>query len=123
MKVLFDTSIWEVLYSLLHKRRRDVEWVGHWEKQPSDQELLAYALEHQKVIVTLGEDLRQCIDAEDLPHYGILQLPARLSGAEQAKQCFRLLSRCQRDLSEGDIVTFNENGISVRSPLSPHQEQ
>lgn len=121
MKVLLDTSIWEVLYRLLHKRKIDVEWVGHWEQQPSDHALLTYALEQEKIIVTLGEDLAQRIDAENLPHYGILQLSARLTGTQQAQQCFRLLSRCQNDLSEGDIVTFNENGISVVSPLPTNE--
>ncbi len=117
MKILFDTNIWEAIYTLLHKRGVDVDWVGHWAQRPTDQELLAYALEHKKILVTLGEDLSYLIEAQDLPHYGVLQLPSFATGKKQAEQCIRLLKACHRDLLSGSLVTLNTEGVSVHSTL------
>ncbi len=123
MKLLLDTSIWQVLYQLLQQRQLDVDWLGNWPQQPSDRELLSLALAQQRIIVTLGDHLEQCINREHLPHHGILQLPAFASGVEQAKQCLRLLTHCQHDLNAGSLVTLNENGIQVRSSFTPTKVQ
>lgn len=56
MKVLLDTCVWGGARSVLEAAGHDVIWTGDWEKDPGDEEILAYAHREGRVLVTLDKD-------------------------------------------------------------------
>lgn len=44
MKVLLDTCVWGGARFVVESAGHDVIWTGDWEKDPGDEEILAFAL-------------------------------------------------------------------------------
>ena len=56
MKVLLDTCVWAGAMEELKEAGHDVEWVGHWERDPGDEKILSTAFTNYQVLVTLDKD-------------------------------------------------------------------
>lgn len=113
MKVLLDTCIWGGAKNDLVSAGHDVIWTGNWEKDPGDEEILAYAKRENRVLVTLDKDFGELAVVFDLPHSGIVRL-VNLSAKEQGQFCLNALKRYGDVLLEGAIVTVERDRIRIR---------
>jgi predicted nuclease of predicted toxin-antitoxin system len=52
-RLLLDTCVWNGVVSELETAGHDVEWSGNWPQDPGDEELLAYARLHSRILVTI----------------------------------------------------------------------
>ena len=113
MKVLLDTCVWGGTKNDLESAGHDVIWTGDWEKDPGDEEILAYAEREARVLVTLDKDFGELAIVFDLPHSGIMRL-VNLPAKEQGAFCLEALKRYGKALSDGAIVTVERNRIRIR---------
>ena len=56
MKVLLDTCVSGALRWPLMEAGHEVIWTGEWDKDPGDDEILAFAHRESRVLVTLDKD-------------------------------------------------------------------
>ena len=56
MKVLVDSCIWPGARDRIAAAGHEVEWVGAWDADPGDEEILARAFNNRQVVVTLDKD-------------------------------------------------------------------
>ncbi len=59
MKILLDTCVWGGAGAELEAAGHDVVWTGDWDKDPGDDEILGYAHNEQRILVTLDKDFGQ----------------------------------------------------------------
>jgi len=122
MKVLLDTcvpwhrppgQVWGGTKNDPVSAGHDVIWTGDWEKDPGDEEILAYAEREGRVLVTLDKDFGELAIVFDLPHSGIMRL-VNLPAKEQGAFCLEALKRYGKVLSDGAIVTVERNRVRIR---------
>ncbi|MDE2778874.1 MAG: DUF5615 family PIN-like protein [Chloroflexota bacterium] len=56
MRLLLDSCVWGGVISVLEAAGHDVDWVGNWEEDPGDDNILAHALAFGQILVTLDKD-------------------------------------------------------------------
>ena len=117
MRLLLDTCLSGKAKSELEALGHDVVWSGDWPKDPGDDELLAWAHQEKRILVTLDKDFGELAVAHGKPHHGIIRL-ANISVTKQANMTIEILERHAQELISGSIVTANENRIRVRSSAS-----
>ena len=115
MKVLLDTCVWSGAVKDLRSAEHDVIWVGEWEEDPGDEEILAKAHNDGRVLITLDKDFGGLAVVHGLPHSGILRL-VNLPAREQGLVAARLLARYGEELRSGSIVTVDTRKIRIRPP-------
>ena len=68
----------------------DVVWSGQWDTDPGDEELLAFALRENRILVTLDKDFGELVVLKRRPHAGVLRL-VEVTASEQAPICLEAL--------------------------------
>ena len=114
MRVLLDSCIWPGVKEGLARAGHQVEWVGDWESDPGDAEILAHAARHGHAIVTLDKDFGELAVAMGQPHAGILRL-VDVRHDRQGPLCIELLARYGAELARGAIVTAEPSRVRVRT--------
>jgi predicted nuclease of predicted toxin-antitoxin system len=74
VKLLLDTCVASHARSVLVSSGHDVEATIDWPKDPGDDEILAYAFQNGRVLVTLDKDFGELAIVHGRPHSGILRL-------------------------------------------------
>ncbi len=92
MKVLLDTCVWGKAIEEISNAGYDVVWVGNWEKDPGDKEILEIAYKEERVLVTLDKDFGEFAVVFGQPHVGIIRL-VNFSARKQAAICLKILSK------------------------------
>lgn len=115
MKILLDTCVWGGAKRVLLEATHDVIWIGDWEKDPGDEELLRLAHQEGRVLVTLDKDFGELAVVQGLPHHGIVRLVG-LSAREQGEMSVQVLAVYGSELSNGAIVTVEPSRVRVRPP-------
>ena len=115
MKVLLDSCVSGMLSAPLVDAGHDVVWTGDWEEDPGDEEILAYAHEEKRVLVTLDKDFGTLAVLYGQPHAGILRL-VNLSTREQGAVCLQVLAKHEEELQSGAIVTAERSRLRIRLP-------
>lgn len=115
MKVLLDTCVWGGAVADLRAAGHDVEWVGEWPDDPGDDEILAHAVQEQRLLITLDKDFGEIAILRQRPHCGILRL-VNFSARQQAAVCIDVLFRYGDELSAGAIITAEPGRLRVRPP-------
>lgn len=113
MKVLLDTCIWPGARSEIERAGHEVEWVGDWNADPGDDEILSHAARNGQVIVTLDKDFGELAVAFGREHAGIIRL-VDVSHLAQAAHCLDLLASYEFELAKGAILTREPGRIRVR---------
>lgn len=113
MKILLDTCVWGGAKEPLAASGHDVVWVGDWPKDPGDDEILRYALEHGQVLVTLDKDFGELAIVRGHRHGGIVRLVG-LGAVRQGPACVDALARYGTELLAGAMVTVEPNRVRVR---------
>ena len=52
MKILLDTCVWGGVLDALKIAGHNVIWTGDWDKDPGDIEILSYAYEEKRILIT-----------------------------------------------------------------------
>ena len=117
MRLLLDTCVWNGVVSQLEAAGHDVEWSGNWPQDPGDEEILAYARLHSRILVTLDKDFGELAVVKSVPHNGILRI-VDFSVRQQGEVCLQVIARHGSDLAAGAIVTAEPGRLRVRPPES-----
>jgi len=115
MKVLLDSCVWGGVSQALSAAGHDVMWVGDWDEDPGDDEILARAYEESRVLVTLDKDFGTLAFLHGRPHAGILRL-VNLTTQQQITVCLNVLFRHGAVLQEGAIMTAELDRVRIRQP-------
>lgn len=115
MKLLLDTCVWGGAQETLSSAGLDVVWTGDWERDPGDQEILAFAHREGRILVTLDKDFGELAIVLGHPHSGIVRLVG-FRAREQAIACLRVLELHGADLVRGALVTVKPDRIRIRPP-------
>jgi predicted nuclease of predicted toxin-antitoxin system len=91
----------------------DVVWVGDWDHDPGDDEILARAHAEGRVLVTIDKDFGELAIVRGAPHCGIVRL-VDLSVRAQASVCLQVLRLHGAELRNGAIVTAELGRLRVR---------
>ena len=116
MKVLLDTCVWGGVRKTLAEAGHEVVWAGDWSSDPGDEEILHRAHQESRVLVTLDKDFGEPAIARGQSHAGIVRLVA-LSTSQQAEVCSAVLTRYDRELTAGAIVTAEVSRVRVRPAM------
>lgn len=115
MKILLDTCVSGTLRRPLSEAGHDVIWTGEWDEDPGDDEILAFAHQEGRVLVTLDKDFGTLAVFHGKPHAGILRL-VNLSTQEQAVVCQQVIERRKTELKAGAIITAETDRLRIRMP-------
>jgi predicted nuclease of predicted toxin-antitoxin system len=98
-----------------------VTWVGHWNTDPGDEEVLAEAHRQGRILVTLDKDFGELAIVHGMPHHGIVRLvgfPAR----RQGMVCAQVLAHHGQELFMGAVVTAEPGRTLFRPPQAATPE-
>jgi len=56
MRLLLDACVWGGARAELEAAGHDVVWIGEWNEDPGDEEILARAYREGRILVTLDKD-------------------------------------------------------------------
>ncbi|GAC1453248.1 MAG: hypothetical protein NVSMB70_20830 [Chamaesiphon sp.] len=113
MRILLDTCVWYGVRDALIAVGYDVIWSGDWSEDPGNEQILATALEENRILITLDKDFGELAIVRGLPHCGILRL-VNLSTKQQIVVCLQVLSRYRQELEAGAIVTATFSRVRIR---------
>ena len=114
MKVLLDSCIWPGARDRIAAAGHEVDWVGAWDADPGDEEILARAFANRQVIVTLDKDFGELAVAFGRAQAGIVRL-VDVRHTEQGALCIQLLELHGAELAQGAIVTAEPGRVRIRS--------
>ncbi len=115
---MLDSCVWYGVRDALTAAGYDVVWVGDWEADPGDEEILAIAYRESRILITLDKDFGEMTIVRGLPHAGILRL-VNLVTTQQSQVCLQVLSRYGDELSAAAIVTAELGRVRIRSAENP----
>jgi predicted nuclease of predicted toxin-antitoxin system len=116
MKLLLDTCISPRTRDSLAEDGHDVLWTGDWAADPGDEEILGFAAQQSRILITLDKDFGELVVMFNRKHAGIVRL-VDIPVKQQAIACSRTLSRYGVDLLLGALVTVERDRVRVRPHL------
>ncbi|NJK54226.1 MAG: DUF5615 family PIN-like protein [Leptolyngbyaceae cyanobacterium SU_3_3] len=115
MKLLLDSCVWYGVCNALTSSDYEVGWVGEWDADPGDEEILAIAYREERILITLDKDFGEMVIVRGFPHAGIVRL-VNLMTRQQSQVCLQILSRYGDELRAGAIVTAELGRVRIRPP-------
>ncbi len=115
MKLLLDTCVWGGARIALRAAGHDVVWAGEWPEDPGDEAILATAVAHGRVLVTLDKDFGELAIVRGASHSGIVRIVG-FAARDQASACSHVIALHGEPLAAGAIVTVEPGRIRVRPP-------
>ena len=115
MKLLLDACVWGGAVEELQAHGHNVVWVGDWESDPGDREILSVADVERRVLVTLDKDFGDLAVREGQSHCGIIRLVG-IGARDQARACGDVVSRYGQELQARTvaIVTVERGRVRIR---------
>jgi predicted nuclease of predicted toxin-antitoxin system len=117
MKLLLDSCVWHGVRDTLRLSGYDVVWVGEWDADPGDEEILVIADREQRILITLDKDFGELAIVRGAAHAGILRLVDVIT-IQQSQVCLEVLSRYGDELVLGAIITAGLSRVRIRSAES-----
>jgi len=116
MKLLVDACAGQRLSGQLRLASHDVLFVGDWDNDPGDEEILAIAQSEQRVIITRDKDLVRWPSGTSCL---VVELSAwwNCPPSLEFDLCARVLARHEAELARGGLITVEAHRIRVREPL------
>jgi predicted nuclease of predicted toxin-antitoxin system len=118
VKLLIDTCISSTVRDALRTAGHDVVWTGDWPQDPGDDEILDYAHQEQRILITLDRDFGELAVVQGRQHSGIIRL-VNWSWRQQASTCLMIMDKYPADLESGAIVTAEPGRVRVRPSNNP----
>jgi len=115
MKVLLDSCVWGGAREAIVTAGHDVSWVGDWEADPGDAEILRVAHEQGRVLIKLDKDFAELAVVRGAPHAGIVRLVG-IRAREQGPVAIRVLVVHEFDLERCAILTVEPDRVRIRMP-------
>lgn len=115
MKFLIDANASGSLAHWLKECGHDVIQVEEDDAGMADGDILAWAVQEQRIIVTTDDDFEEMIWREGRPHFGVLRLE-NLPRAGRRVLLEDVLKQYSQDLAEGAIVIAHSRRIRIRRP-------
>jgi len=122
MKFLVDVNASGVLSTLLVELGHEVACVKDVNPRMGDDEIIAWAVREERVIVTTDNDFEQMIWLQQKNHCGVLRLE-NLPRAERKQLLQEVLINHNQDLELGAVVIATKQKIRIRRKLSDDQVQ
>lgn len=113
MKFLVDVCAGKRLAEWLRARGHDVREVRELRANMRDDEILAWGLTENRVVITVDKDFGALAVALGLPHCGIVRLPD-IPVVERQHLMDIVLQKHQQDLEQGAVITVSGTRIRVR---------
>ena len=113
MKILLDTCVCGGAKAERAAAGHDVVWVGDWDNDPGDEQILKLAAHEERILVTLDKDFGELAIIHAIPHCGIVRLVA-IRSIYQARICHTVLSRYADELQRGALVTVEPGRVRIR---------
>ena len=113
MKLLLDTCVAPSVATALKTAGQDVIWVGEWQVDPGDEEILTFALKEGRTVVTLDKDFGELAVAFGRAHSGIIRL-VNFPLSQHAAVCLAAIAQHGTELSQGAIVTAEPGRLRLR---------
>lgn len=113
MRLLLDTCVWGGAAKTLRLQGHDVVWTGEWGHDPGDGEILKYAIEEARTLVTLDKDFGELAVVHGIQHHGIIRVvgfPARQIG----NVIMAVLGRYAGELAAGALLTVEPGRVRIR---------
>ena len=114
-RILLDSCVWGGALAPLAELGHDVVWSGSWDRDPGDDEILAFAHAEKRSLATLDKDFGELAVLKKRPHSGII----RLSGfriEEMAGTIHYVVSKYETELTRGAIISANPVRLRIRTP-------
>lgn len=115
MRFLTDVNASGAVAGWLETLRHDVARVSERDPRLSDDEILRWAMEEGRVLVTTDKDFEEMIWRSRRGHRGVLRLE-NLPRAQRGALLLDVLGRHGEDLEQGAIVIATTRRVRVRRP-------
>ena len=115
MRLLVDSCVSSRVAEQLVTLAHDVEWVGDWQADPGDEEVLRHAHRTDRILVTIDKGFGQRAILRGEPHSGMIRL-VDIATANQAALCHDVLVRHETELLRGAIVVISPGRVRIRTP-------
>lgn len=115
MKLLLDSCVSGTLRTPLQAAGHDVIWTGDWPTDPGDIEIMAFASQEMRILITLDKDFGTLAVLHGHTHAGIIRL-VNMSLHDQAAVCQHVLLTHADDLVAGSIITAEQDRLRIRLP-------
>ena len=89
-----------------------MRWNRERGADPGDKELLAWATQERRILITLDKDFGALVFVQGAPHCGVVRLPD-VKASERIAMFERLFAAHEKELSEGAIITVRGNRIRI----------
>lgn len=113
MRFLIDVRAGQLVASWLRASGHDVEEVRSRARDMEDEEILAWAHDENRIVVTVDKDFGTLAVALGQPHHGIVRLPD-VPAIERQQLMASVIARHDQELTEGALVTVIRQRIRVR---------
>lgn len=116
MKFLADECVYKITIDLLRSRGHDVHTAQEagLAGKPDDQ-ILAYAIRHERVLITVDMDFSNLRHYPPKTHKGIIVAKMRPRNAEQVHHVLgRLLNTVEEDTLNQSLVIVDQNKYRIR---------
>lgn len=113
MKILLDSCVWGGAVEVLRAGGHEVEVVAEWPRDPGDEEILAYAFQHDQILITLDKDFGELAVVRRQSHSGIIRLVS-LRAEDQGPSAVQALARYGPELKNRGIMTLEPGRVRIR---------
>ena len=113
MKFMVDVCAGRRLASWLRDQGHDTREVRDRSSNLDDEDILSWACEEDRIVVTMDKDFGTLAIALGQAHRGIVRLPD-VPGAARQRLIDRVLSRHQQDLEARALIMVSRHHIRIR---------
>jgi predicted nuclease of predicted toxin-antitoxin system len=115
VKLLVDGCLSPATVERLLAAGHDVEWVGTWERDPGDREILTLSREAERVLVTTDRGFGALAMRERRAAVGLIVI-RRTAAIDHAWLTSRVIRLHEPDLTAGAVIVASLTKIRVRWP-------
>jgi predicted nuclease of predicted toxin-antitoxin system len=114
-KILIDSSLSKNAFAELRDSGYDALWVPEMEKDPGDIAIMEWALNENRVLVTMDKDFGELVFVFNKPYPPIIRL-VDFRPVEQGEAIISVIKKYYELLvNEKPIITIEDNRIRIRT--------
>ena len=113
MKFLLDVNASGAIFQWLVDRGHDVRAVGDKNAKMTDEDIINWAIEDERIIITTDTDFEEMIWRQGRSHSGVLRLE-NLPRTERIMLLKDALNGFGKDLEQGCIIIAKRNKFRIR---------
>jgi predicted nuclease of predicted toxin-antitoxin system len=116
MRLLLDQGLPRSSAEILRNKGWDIQHTGEiGMSRATDRQILEYARDEQRIIITLDSDFHAMLAVENLDSPSVVRIRQEgLRGPELAELVDKIRSRIGQQLENGAMATITEKAIRIR---------